>query len=119
MGWWYWLQIKLESEMITVQGFQGLLNLHKTKPDDSAMGFFVDVDFENTRKKILSATYYLSETREEDDKMDEQEDKYKSWLEYSTFLAIIDNKLEHHPNATNTELLDAIVYYLEEDDFLD
>ncbi|WP_387466217.1 hypothetical protein [Photorhabdus sp. RM323S] len=42
-----------------------------------------------------------------------------TWLDYQTFRAIIDNKLEHHPNATRDELLEAVVYYLEEDDFLD
>ncbi|ELX49246.1 hypothetical protein SEET535_16625 [Salmonella enterica subsp. enterica serovar Tennessee str. 4535] len=51
--------------------------------------------------------------------MDDMSDKYKGWLEYATFLAIIDNKLEHHPKASNEDLLDAVIYYLEEDDFLD
>ncbi|MBD1229273.1 DUF7716 domain-containing protein [Xenorhabdus griffiniae] len=63
---------------------------------------------------INNATYYLPETREED-----MDDKYKGWLEYATFLDIIDNKFKHHPNATRYDLLEAVIYYLEEDDFLD
>jgi len=51
--------------------------------------------------------------------MDEMADKYKDWLEYATFLAIFDNKLDHHLNASKEELLEAVIYYLEEDDFLD
>lgn len=105
--------------MITAIGFSDLLKIQKNVPDSDAMGFFVDLDFKNTAECIESAHYYLSETRDEDDDMDDQNDKYKSWLDYSTFLAIIDNKLAHHPDATKEDLLDAVIYYLEQDDFLD
>ncbi|CDL82251.1 DUF7716 domain-containing protein [Xenorhabdus szentirmaii] len=103
--------------MKTIKGFDGLLVIYKELED--AMGFFVDPDFKNEINCINDATYYLSETRDEDFDMEEMEDEYKTWLDYQTFRAIIDNKLEHHPNATRDELLEAVVYYLEEDDFLD
>ncbi|NRN30943.1 DUF7716 domain-containing protein [Photorhabdus heterorhabditis] len=103
--------------MKTIKGFDGLLSIHKQRP--KAMGFFVDPNFVNEINCINNATYYLSETRAEDFDMDEMEDKYKTWLDYALFEDIIDNKLEHHPNATRDELLEAVVYYLEEDDFLD
>ncbi|WP_036771231.1 DUF7716 domain-containing protein [Photorhabdus australis] len=103
--------------MQTVKGFDGLLSIYREL--DEAWCFFVDVGFINESNDIDKATYYLPETEDELEDMDELEDKYKSWLEYQTFRAIIDNKLEHHPNATRDELLEAVVYYLEEDDFLD
>ena len=51
--------------------------------------------------------------------MDEQKDKYRAWLEYATFCASISNKLDHHPNASEDDLLEAVIYYYEEDAFID
>ena len=110
---------KSETNMITATGFTNLLKISKNFSYYEAWGLFVDLDFDNTKKCIESANYYLAETREEYDDMDEQKDKYRSWLEYATFLDIISNKLEHHPNASEDDLLEAVIYYLEEDDFLD
>ncbi|WP_445497329.1 DUF7716 domain-containing protein [Photorhabdus sp. SF281] len=103
--------------MRTIKGFDGLLSIYKERPE--AWYFFVGSDFMNEISCINNANYYLPETRDEEEDMDEMEDKYKGWLEYATFLDIIDNKLKHHPNATRDELLDSVIYYLEEDDFLD
>ncbi|CCP08162.1 hypothetical protein BN440_3157 [Erwinia amylovora MR1] len=83
------------------------------------MVLFVDIDFINEINHIDTASYYLPESDDELEDMDEMTDKYKTWLDYQTFAAIIENKLEHHPNATRDELLEAVIYYLEEDDFLD
>ncbi|MGP0838100.1 DUF7716 domain-containing protein [Serratia sp. CY85251] len=65
---------------------------------------------------IETARYYLAETPDEDDDM---EDEYKTWLEYPTFRAIIENKIDHNPAVGEKELLQAVVYYLENDDFQD
>lgn len=46
----------------------------------------------------------------------------KRLLDVQTFQDIIDNKLEHNPNLSleKTDIfLEAIIYYLENDDFLD
>ena len=46
----------------------------------------------------------------------------KSFLDVGTFQDIIDNKLEHNPDLSLDNLsvfIEAIVYYLENDDFLD
>ena len=51
--------------------------------------------------------------------MYEQEDKYLAWLDYPTFCAIIYNKLEHHPNTSEDNLIEAVIYYYEEDAFID
>ena len=113
--------VESETNMKTATGFTNLLKISKNIPNFEVWYIFVDSDFDDTKKCIESANYYLSETTEEDDDddMEEQEDKYLAWLEYATFLAIIDNKLEHHPNASEDDLIKAVIYYLEEDDFLD
>ena len=111
--------VESEADMITVTGFTNLLKISKNIPYSEAWGLFVDLDFDDTKKCIESANYYLSETRDEDDDMEEQEDKYLAWLEYATFLAIIDNKLEHHPNASEDDLIEAVMYYYEKDAFID
>ncbi|WP_416412179.1 hypothetical protein [Pantoea sp. App145] len=100
--------------MKTIKGFDGLLSVYKDLP--KVGGFYVDEDFISKKSIIESANYYLAESEEEDDDM---EDDYKTWLEYPTFKAIIQNKLEHHPKSSKDELLNAVVYYLENDDFLD
>ncbi|AHN79222.1 hypothetical protein ITQ18_003193 [Salmonella enterica subsp. enterica serovar Tennessee] len=103
--------------MKTIVGFDGLLSIYKERPE--AWYFFTDVTMDNKKESIRTGIFYLPDTRDEEEDMDDMSDKYKGWLEYATFLAIIDNKLEHHPKASNEDLLDAVIYYLEEDDFLD
>ena len=110
---------KTKIHMKTATGFTNLLKISKNIPESEGLYIFVDSDFDDTKKCIESANYYLTETQEEDDNMDEQEDKYRSWLEYATFLDIISNKLDHHPNASEDDLIEAVIYYRELDDFLD
>ena len=86
---------KTKIHMKTATGFTNLLKISKNIPNFEVWYIFVDLDFDHTKKCIESANYYLSETREEDDEMDEQEDRYRPWLDYGIFLDIIDNKLEH------------------------
>ncbi|HCC5837561.1 DUF7716 domain-containing protein [Citrobacter farmeri] len=103
--------------MRSIKGFYDLLDIYKELEEPWC--FFVDVNFENEINFIRTAVYFLADTEDEFDEMDDTSDKYKPWLEYQVFQAIIDNKLEHHPAATKDDLLDAVIYYLEEDDFLD
>ena len=105
--------------MKTAIGFTNLLKISKNIPESEGWYIFVDSDFDHTKKCIESSNYYLTETEEEDDDMDEQKDKYRAWLEYATFLDIIINKLEHHPNASEDDLLEAVIYYYEKDAFID
>ena len=111
--------VESEADMITVTGFTNLLKISKNIPYSEAWGLFVDLDFDDTKKCIESANYYLSETTDEDENMYEQDDKYLAWLEYPTFCAIIYNKLEHHPNASEDDLIEAVMYYYEKDAFID
>ncbi len=105
--------------MVAAIEFANLLKISKNISKFEVWYIYVDLDFDSTKKCIESANYYLSETRDEEEDMYEQEDKYLAWLEYATFLDIISNKLEHHPNASEDDLLEAMMYYLEQDDFLD
>lgn len=100
--------------MKAIKGFEGLLSIYKELP--KVGGFYVDEIFNNDKNMILKSNYYLAESEGEDDEM---EDDYKAWLEYPTFKAIIENKLEHHPGSEKEDLLDAVIYYLENDEFLD
>lgn len=104
--------------MKTIKGMDGLLDLYKEQPE---LWFFLytNVETANDKNELREATFYLPENDDEDEETDEAINKYRPWLEYQTFLGIIDNKLDHHPNATKENLLDAVVYYLENDDFLD
>ena len=111
--------VESETNMKTATGFTNLLKISKNIPESEGWYIFVDSDFDHTKKCIESANYYLTETEEEDDDMDEQKDKYRAWLEYATFLDIIINKLEHHPNASDDDLLEAVMYYYEKDAFID
>ena len=110
---------KTKIHMKTATGFTNLLKFYKNIPESEAWGLFVDLDFDDTKKCIESANYYLSETTDEDEDMYEQEDKYLAWLDYPTFCAIIYNKLQHHPNASEDDLIEAVIYYYEEDAFID
>ena len=103
--------------MIAVKGISGLLKVFKGLEEPWC--FFVSVGFKNEVDDIKKGNYFLAETEEEFDELDDMPDKYQPWLEYQIFRAIVENKLNHHPQATNDDILDAVVYYLEEDDFMD
>lgn len=103
--------------MIIVKGISGLLNIFKGLEEPWC--FFVTVGFKNEIDDIRNGNYLVAETEDEFDELDGIPDEYKPWLEYQTFRAIIENKLNHHPQATNDEFLNAVVYYLEEDNFMD
>ena len=66
-----------ETNMKTATGFTNLLKISKNIPESEGWYIFVDSDFDHTKKCIESANYYLTETEEEDDDMDEQKDN--SW----------------------------------------
>lgn len=103
--------------MRTIKGLDGLLSEVKTLPNVGWL--YVDKDFNlKSKMDILNKNYYLAESRDESFDMAEN-DKIRTFLESPIFCDIIDNKFNHHPAATKDDLLDAVIYYLEEDDFLD
>lgn len=101
--------------MITINGFDELLQKCNDLPNVGWL--YVDTDFDlESKNDILNKKYYLAEN---DDEEMEFDDKYGTFLESPILKAIIENKTEHHPNASKEELLKAVTYYLEIDDFLD
>jgi hypothetical protein len=108
---------KYEAIMIIVKGFINLVAHCENFVEPR--WFFVEKSFNNASKdNISNSSYYIA--ADDDEEFDlEDNAQYKTFLDTATFKAIIDNKLEHHPQATNDELLEAVVYYLENDDFLD
>lgn len=103
--------------MRTIKGFNNLLTEVKTLPDVGWL--YVDVDFSlDSKEDILEKNYYIAENRDESFDMEENQG-IKTFLEAPTFSDIIENKFAHHPSATKEELIEAVIYYLEEDDFLD
>ena len=101
--------------MKTINGFDELLANVNALPD--AGWLYVDTDFDlESKSDILQKKYYLAET--EGEEMDFEEN-FGTFVEAPIFRAIIENKLEHHPEAEKSALLNAVIYYLENDDFLD
>ncbi|UVM53373.1 HNH endonuclease [Pseudomonas sp. B21-015] len=101
--------------MITINGFDELLQKRNDLPN--AGWLYVDTDFDlESENDILNRKYYLAEN---DDEEMEFDDEYGTFLESPILKAIIENKIEHHPNSSKEELLKAVTYYLENDDFLD
>ncbi|WP_034915749.1 hypothetical protein [Erwinia sp. 9145] len=101
--------------MILIDGFEELLEKCGSLPDVGWL--YVEESFNlNSIEDIKKRKYYIVEN--EDEEID-CEENYGTFLEAPIFKAIIENKLEHHPNSDKNELLNAVIYYLENDDFLD
>jgi hypothetical protein len=98
--------------------FHGFDELLKTQGQDlGTWWIYTKREFiNNSRDDILNATFYVPEN---DDEEMESDGNLGDWLEVQTFKGIIINKLEHHPDASRDDLLEAVIYYLEKDDFLD
>ncbi|AKH62252.1 hypothetical protein GPY51_15640 [Photorhabdus laumondii subsp. laumondii] len=101
--------------MKTISGFDQLLSLYKQLPDVGWIYIDKDFDTESTQD-ILNKNYYLAENDDEEFDMDET---HGTFLECPMFADIIDNKLEHNPNAIKEDLIEAVIHYLVYDDFLD
>ncbi|WP_120807103.1 hypothetical protein [Yersinia sp. IP36721] len=101
--------------MIVITGFDNLLKKYEELPDVGWLYIETTFDFES-EADIANGKYYISEN--DDEEMDFEEN-YDTFLEAPIFKAIIENKLGHHPKSKKEELLEAVVYYLENDDFLD
>lgn len=101
--------------MKVINGFDALLKNYQSLPE--AGWIFIDEDFDVLSKEdILKKNYYLSE---DDDEGIDMEDNYSTFLESPTFKDLVINKNNHNPKSTRDEIIDAVIYYLENDDFLD
>lgn len=100
--------------MKTYSGFNELLNNYKSLPE--AGWIYTDSKLK-TENDISKGRFYVAENDEEEWDLD---DTYsETFLEAPIFRAVIDNKLEHHPDSGSDDFMKATIHYLEEDDFLD
>lgn len=105
--------------MKNINGFDELLKHAKNKMLPDSGWIYVNKNFDlKATTDFFNGLYLIPENRDESFEMEEN-DNIKTLLESPTLSDIIDNKFEHHPESSNDELLEAIIYYLEEDDFLD
>lgn len=101
--------------MSIISGFDGLLKICDKLPDVGWI--YVEPSFDlQSESDIKNGTYFLADN--EDEEID-FEDNYGTFLEAPIFKAIIHNKVKNHPASNETDFLEAVVYYLENDDFLD
>lgn len=97
------------------EGFDGLLASYNALPDVAWIYVSRDLDVESV-SGIVTAQYLIAETDSEEEVLGR---RYATFLEAPTFVAIIENKLEHHPTSQQQEFIEAVIFYLENDDFLD
>ncbi|MDE1186007.1 MAG: hypothetical protein PW844_05940 [Pantoea sp.] len=101
--------------MLILHGFDELLEKCHELPDVGWI--YVEASFDlESRDDIKSGKYYLAENEDEEMGFEES---FGTFLEAPIFKDVIENKLNHNPGSSKDDLLDAVVYYLEKDDFLD
>lgn len=101
--------------MKTISGFENLLKERSDLPDYGWI--YIDKHFDTeSRSDITSGKYYISESDEDEMLL---EGSYSTFLEAPIFNAVVENKLSNTPNLGSDELIDAVIYYLENDDFQD
>lgn len=101
--------------MIVINGFDELLTKRDEIPDVGWL--YVEESFDlKSKKDINQGKYFIAQ--DEDEEID-LEENYGTFLEAPIFKAIVENKLEHHPDSGKDDFLNAVVHYLENDDFLD
>ena len=101
--------------MIVINGFEELIKKRDSLPNVGWI--YVEDSFNlSSVEDIKKRKYFIVEN--EDEEMD-CEENYATFLESPMFKAVINNRLNHHPNSSKEELLEAVTYYLEEDDFLE
>lgn len=100
--------------------FIGIKKLIDSKESLLGYGFLYTLknnDVE-TAEGLLKYTFLLPET-ESDEFFIENSKDYQNWLEFPTFIDIIDNYIENHSDATTNSLINAVLHYWDHDDFLD
>lgn len=103
--------------MQTFKGIQTLIAAVGSLPDCGFLYITGNSDTD-TPAGLQSCTFLLPDT-EEDELFIEDNSDYNSWLEAPTFSDIIENYASKHPNASEADLIRAVLHYWEKDDFLD
>ena len=99
------------------KGIQTLIAAVGSLPDCGFLYITGNSDTD-TPTGLQSCTFLLPDT-EEDELFIEDNSDYNSWLEAPTFSDIIENYTSKHPNASEADLIRAVLHYWEKDDFLD
>ena len=100
--------------------FIGIKNLIDSKESLLGYGFLYTLknDDVETAEGLLKCTFLLPEN-ESDEFFIENNKDYQNWLEFPTFIDIIDNYIENYSDATTNSLINAVLHYWDNDDFLD
>lgn len=100
--------------------FIGIKNLIDSKENLLGYGFLYTLknDDVETAEGLLKCTFLLPEN-ESDEFFIENSKDYQNWLEFPTFIDIIDNYIENYSDATTNSLINAVLHYWDNDDFLD
>ena len=100
--------------------FIGIKNLIDSKESLLGYGFLYTLknDDVETAEGLLKCTFLLPET-ESDEFFIENSKDYQNWLEFPTLIDIIDNYIENYSDATTNSLINAVLHYWDNDDFLD
>lgn len=98
-------------------GVQDILDQVNSLPE---VGFFYIKPTEqvNSKNDLLNTVFYLPENHDDEDQL-EEDGITDCWLEAPTFCDIIENILDHRPNAKEDDFICAILHYWKHDDFLD
>lgn len=99
--------------MKVYHGLKELLSAFDDIPDSDWISVLEDF---STKESVEKISYYIAESEEEQFDL---EDNYDDFLEAPTFKDIVINKRNHHPHASLGDIANAIIYYLEKDDFED
>jgi hypothetical protein len=101
--------------MKKIAGFAGLIGIRPQLPKTGWI--FVHPQSEpESESEIATSTYYVPES-DEDEAYGEEH--LSAWLEAPTFLAILDVRDKGGRSPSMNQYIDAVVYYLEEDGFLE
>jgi hypothetical protein len=100
--------------MITVNGISNLIAARETLPKTGWL--FIEKNFDKVSPShIAKKNFFIAEN---DDEEIDAEKKFNTWLEIPTFFDVLITALEENPEATPDDVIDAAIYYLENDTFM-
>lgn len=101
--------------MKKVKGLQALICMREELPEVGWI--FVDRELVKTSvTELEAATFYVAESEEDEF---HGEDNFATWLEAPTFLATLELREKNLHSPGLKQYAEAIIHYLEEDDFLE
>lgn len=96
--------------------YRGIKELLNSFDDIPEHGWISIDDAFSIQDDIEALTFYIAENEEEEFDL---EDHYSEFLEAPTFKDIVTNKRDHNPNVALKDIVGAVNYYFEHDDFED